>query len=130
MFLKNGKVRMKHVLVGLMLAAGSFASAQINLSTTDRSNLSDVITQIRSGSDYKFFYEDALTTTKVHAVKLSNASIEKALDSVLRGTNITYVIKGKHIYLKKNAAPAAPATTRQTTTPAGPETQSYRPRCR
>lgn len=121
MFLKTGKVRMKHVLVGLMLAAGSFASAQINLSTTDRSNLSDVITQIRSGSDYKFFYEDALTTTKVHAVKLNNASIEKVLDSVLRGTGITYVIKGKHIYLKKNAAPAAPATTRQTATPAGPK---------
>ena len=119
MYLKFGKVRMKHVLVGLMLAAGSFASAQINLSTTDRSNLSDVITQIRSGSDYKFFYEDALTTTKVHAVKLNNASIEKVLDSVLRGTGITYVIKGKHIYLKKNAASATNGTATQTVAPAG-----------
>ena len=112
MFINQGKVRMRHVLVGAMLAVASFAGAQVNLTTTDRSSLSDVIAQIRSGSDYQFFYDDALTGTKVHAVKLTNASVEKALNSALEGTDITYVIKGKHIYLNKKAAAAtaAPAT--------------------
>lgn len=111
MFIKQFKVRMRHVLVGSFLALSVMASAQVSFTTTDKSSLADVITQIRSGSDYQFFYDDALTATKVRAMTVKNEPIAEALGKVLEGTSISYVINGKHVYLKKAAAAKAGSET-------------------
>lgn len=42
--------------------------------------------QIKSQSSYNFFYDDKLASLSVENVKLSNASIEKVFDAVLKGT--------------------------------------------
>ncbi len=101
MFIKFLKVRMRHVFVGTFLAMSALAMANVNVTTTDKSNLGDVITQIRSGSGYEFFYDDAITTTKVRPAVIKDKPVAEALKQLLEGTQITYVIEGKHIYLKK-----------------------------
>lgn len=103
---------MRHLFVGAFLAAALVVSANVNLSTTDRSNLGDVITQIKSSSDYQFFYDDVLTATRVKAVTVKNEPVAQALGKVLDGTGVTFSVKGKHIYLTKAAAKKeAKATT-------------------
>lgn len=103
MFIKFLKVRMRHVFVGAFLAVSVLAGANVTVTTTDKSSLADVITQIRSGSDYQFFYDDALTSTKVRPATIKDEPIAQALNKLLEGTSITYVIEGKHVYLKKEA---------------------------
>ncbi len=102
MFIKFLNVGMRHLLVGTFLAMSALAMANVNVTTTDKSNLGDVITQIRSGSGYEFFYDDAITTTKVRPATIKNKPVGEALKLLLEGTQITYVIEGKHIYLKKS----------------------------
>lgn len=104
MFIKFLKVRMRHLLVGAFLAVSVMAAANVTVTTTDKSTLGDVITQIRTGSDYQFFYDDAITTTKVRAAVIKDLPVAEALGKLLDGTSITYVIDGKHIYLKKAVA--------------------------
>lgn len=105
MFIKFLKVRMRHVFVGAFLAMSVWAVANVTVTTTDKSNLGDVITQIRAGSGYEFFYDDAITSTKVRPAVIKDKPVAEALAKLLEGTSITYVIDGKHIYLKKaNAA--------------------------
>ena len=69
----------------------SFAQLDLNVS---RTTLGKVIEQIKSQSSYNFFYDDKLASLSVENVKLSNASIEKVLDAVLKGKNIAFKIEG------------------------------------
>lgn len=101
MFIKFLKVRMRHVFVGTFLAMSALAMANVTVTTTDKSNLGDVITQIRSGAGYEFFYDDAITTTKVRPAVIKDKPVDEALRKLLDGTSVTFVIEGKHIYLKK-----------------------------
>lgn len=78
----------------------SFAQLDLNVS---RTTLGKVIEQIKSQSSYNFFYDDKLASLSVENVKLSNASIEKVLDAVLKGKNIAFKIEGDVIYLSEKS---------------------------
>ena len=76
--------------------------AQLNLNTS-RTTLGKVIEQIESQSSYKFFYDDKFASLSVENVKLSNASIEKVLSTVLSGKNISFKVEGSVVYLSEKA---------------------------
>lgn len=81
----------------------TFAQLDLNVSQT---TLGKVIEQIKSQSSYNFFYDDKLASLSVGNVKLSNASIEKVLNTVLKGKNISFKIEGNVVYLsEKNQTP-------------------------
>lgn len=75
--------------------------AQLNLNTS-RTTLGKVIEQIKSQSSYNFFYDDKLASLTVENVKLSNASIEQVLSTVLNGKNVSFKIKGGVVYLSES----------------------------
>lgn len=79
--------------------------AQLNLNVS-RTTLGTVIEQIKSQSKYQFFYDDKLATMAVENVKVKNASIEDALNAILKGKNISFKVEDNIVYLsEKSAAP-------------------------
>ena len=92
-------------MTGILLAMSMIASAQINLRTSAGTKLSEVISAIKSQSDYEFFYDDAMASHKVKAFSFKNADLKVVLDKILAGTGICYSIKDKIIYLKQNTLP-------------------------
>ncbi len=109
MFIKSLNIRPRKVVAGAFLALSLWASAGINLKTNSDSRLSEVISAIRSQSDYQFFYDDAMASHKVKPATLRDADVKDALDKLLQGTGISYTIKDKIIYLKveREERPAA-----------------------
>lgn len=77
------------------------ANAGITLTTGADTKLSDVIQTIQKQSDYKFFYDDDIAGAKTRSVTLKDDNVNVALKKLLEGTQITYVIKDKVIYLRK-----------------------------
>lgn len=75
-----------------------WTTAQLTLSTP-RTNLGTVINQIQSNSKYQFFYNDKLSTITVDALNVKNAPLEKVLNILLKGKNISYKIEENIIYL-------------------------------
>lgn len=86
----------------LLVAPFQQSFAQINLSMKG-SNLGAVIKEIKSQSNYQFFYDDDLASMSVSSVNLSNASISEALDKVLEGKGISYRVYDKVVYLSKES---------------------------
>lgn len=84
----------------LLVAPFQQSFAQINLSMKG-SNLGAVIKEIKSQSNYQFFYDDDLASTSVSSVNLSNASISEALDKVLEGKGISYKVDDNVVYLSR-----------------------------
>ena len=79
--------------------------SQLNLNVS-RTTLGTVIEQIKSQSKYQFFYDDKLATMAVENVKVKNASIEDALNAILKGKNISFKVEDNIVYLsEKSAAP-------------------------
>lgn len=79
--------------------------AQLNLNVS-RGTLGTVIEQIKSQSKYQFFYDDKLAALPVENVKVNNASIEDALNVILKGKDISYKVEDNIVYLsEKSAAP-------------------------
>ena len=95
----------RSLMTGILLAMSMIASAQINLRTSAGTKLSEVISAIKSQSDYEFFYDDAMASHKVKAFSFKNADLKVVLDKILAGTGICYSIKDKIIYLKQNTLP-------------------------
>lgn len=87
------------LLIFLFMAVPvQWTTAQLTLSTP-RTNLGTVINQIQSNSQYQFFYNDKLSTITVDALNVKNASLEKVLNILLKGKNISYKIEENIIYL-------------------------------
>lgn len=84
----------------LLVAPFQQSFAQINLSMKG-SNLGAVIKEIKSQSNYQFFYDDDLASMSVSSVNLSNASISEALDKVLEGKGISYEVDDNVVYLSR-----------------------------
>ena len=66
-----------------------------------RTTLGTVIEQIKSQSKYQFFYDDKLATMAVENVKVKNASIEDALNAILKGKNISFKVEDNIVYLSE-----------------------------
>ena len=92
---------MRALLVLLFMAVSiQWGFAQLNLNVS-RGTLGTVIEQIKSQSKYQFFYDDKLAALPVENVKVNNASIEDALNVILKGK--TFPIKWRitsFIFLK------------------------------
>ena len=83
----------RRLMTGTLLAMSMIASAGINLTTSADTKLSEVISVIKSQSDYQFFYDDAMASHKVKAVSFKDADLKAVLDKILAGTGISYSIK-------------------------------------
>jgi len=78
------------------------ANAGITLTTNADTKLSEVISAIQKQSDYKFFYDDEIARSKAKVISLKDDDVDAALKKLFAGTPITYVVKDKVVYLKKN----------------------------
>lgn len=102
---------LRALLILLFVAAPmQWTRAQIVLSTP-KTTLGAVIKNIKSQSNYQFFYDDKLAETPVNAIDVKNGSLQSVLDAALQGKGITYKIEDNIVYL---SAPGEPQTPQQT----------------
>lgn len=109
------KPKLVRALLILLLAAAPAGAlkAQIVLSTP-KTTVGALIKNIKSQSNYQFFYDDKLAETPVNAIDVKNGSLQKVLDEALNGKGITYKIEDNIVYLSV-------AGTEQATKQAGKE---------
>lgn len=104
--LNESSVKGSRKILGTLLASAMLVSpfqqsfAQINLSMKG-TNLGAVIKEIKSQSDYQFFYDDDLASTPIASLNLSNSSVSEALDKALDGKGISYKVDDNVIYLSR-----------------------------
>ena len=101
----NPILRMKLIILILLLncvqANAALYAQKINLSA-EKVPLKEVLKKIRKQSGYAFFYKDQLVQRNQEiTLRLTNATIEEAMDQCLRGQALTYQIIGQTIVLKK-----------------------------
>ncbi len=99
MFKITLKQKPRPLLCGALLAMSLMANAGVTLTTGADTKLSEVISDIQKQSDYKFFYDDEISTMSVKEVTLKDDNIKEALKKLFDGTSISYVIKDNVIYL-------------------------------
>lgn len=88
-----------------MAVSVQWSFAQLNLNVS-RTTLGTVIEQIKSQSKYQFFYDDKMASLAVENVKVTNASIEDALNAILKGKDISFKVEDNIVYLsEKTGAP-------------------------
>ena len=92
--------------------------AQIVLSTP-KTTLGAVIKNIKSQSNYQFFYDDKLAEMPVNAIDVKNGSLQSVLDAALQGKGITYKIEDNIVYLSASGEPQTPQQTGQEHTVTG-----------
>ena len=103
---------LRALLILLFVAAPmQWTRAQIVLSTP-KTTLGAVIKNIKSQSDYQFFYDDKLAETPVNAIDVKNGSLQTVLDAALKDKGITYKIEDNIVYL--SVAPEGTQTPQQT----------------
>lgn len=102
MFIKTLKLKPRPLLCGALIAMSLMANAGVTLTTGAGTKMGDVINTIQKQSDYKFFYDDDISKMTVKAEEFKDDDIAKVLNTLLSGTNISFVIKDNVIYLKKN----------------------------
>ena len=85
-----------------MTVSVQWTFAQLNLNVS-RTTLGTVIEQIKSQSKYQFFYDDKLATMAVENAKVKNASIEGALNAILKGKNISFKVEDNIVYLSEKS---------------------------
>lgn len=78
-------------------------SAQVTIKT-HQTTLGKVIKQIQAQQHYQFFYDDTLAKLPIVDLDVKNESLEKVLNKILKGKNITYTIEDKVVYLKKQVS--------------------------
>lgn len=91
------------VLLALLFSLNSFeiVGQTVTLSGTNI-KIDNLIKEIQKQTGYHFLFDDQLINqTQVKSIRITNASIEKALDAIFEGTEIAYVLSGKNIVLKK-----------------------------
>lgn len=102
---------LRALLILLFVAAPmQWTRAQIVLSTP-KTTLGAVIKNIKSQSNYQFFYDDKLAETPVNAIDVKNGSLQAVLDAALKGKGISYKIEDNIVYL--SAASEAAQTPQQ-----------------
>lgn len=73
----------------------------------DNASIKSVFREIRKQSGYSFFYDGKIITENQKiVVRMTNVSVDEALNTVLSGLNLTYTIEDKIVSIKKKAAPS------------------------
>lgn len=98
---KHWSIRAFALCASLMLPI-QWAQAQLSV-TTKNSNLGKVIQTVKTQSDYRFFYDDQLSSTPVPNVSLKDVPLKTLLQRVLKDTSIAYRVEDNVIYLSKKA---------------------------
>lgn len=90
----------------LTVASTQWLHAEISLNTR-KTTLGTVIEQIKSQTDYEFFYEDRFASLPVNVVAVENASLNEVLDETLKDLNVSYKIEDNIVWLSeaKSASP-------------------------
>ena len=89
------------LLLLLLQSAVSFAQ-KITLNY-QKVPLEQVLREIRKQSGYDIFFDQNLVVQQPRvAIKITNANVEEAMDMVLKGLPLTYVINGRAISIKKS----------------------------
>ena len=90
----------------LLLTKAAFPSSNSSLETlfsidSQKISIRDVFKYIESKSEYSFWVDtDNITLNEEISISFENKSVKQILDSVLKGRNLSYEIKGKHIIIK------------------------------
>lgn len=101
---ERSPILIRAILILLLLMVPlQWSFAQINLLTKQES-LESVVKKIKSQTKYQFFYNDNLASLKLNPVKVKDADIEKVLNKLFEGKEVTYKIVGNVIYLSKKEA--------------------------
>lgn len=87
----------------LLLSLFGAASAQQNITLRiDRMPVTEAIGQIESQTGYRFSYNpDLIKEMPPASIQLQNADIQEALEALFGKTHIRFVVRNKHIVLKK-----------------------------
>lgn len=109
-FMRKPKLLRAFLILLFVAAPMQWIQAQIILSTP-KTTLGAVIKNIKSQSDYQFFYDDKLAEMPVNAIDVKNGSLQTVLDAALKGKGITYKIEDNIVYL---SAPGEAQTSDQT----------------
>lgn len=109
-FMRKPKLLRAFLILLFVAAPMQWIQAQIILSTP-KTTLGAVIKNIKSQSDYQFFYDDKLAEMPVNAIDVKNGSLQTVLDAALKGKGITYKIEDNIVYL---SAPGEAQTSHQT----------------
>lgn len=102
--MKNHNTLKKSLLLGLCLTFAfpytTAASAQVISLNITNGSYSEVFKAIENQSEYKFFYNDnQISNKKSIDVNVQGESIEQILNSVFKGTGITYKIVNQQVVL-------------------------------
>lgn len=100
--------------ITLQLQAASGKAQMISLNVT-KGTISEIFKEIEKQTDYRFFYNsDQVDMHNRLDVNTTAASIEKVLDQLFRGTNITYKIVNNYVVLTNDGkTPATPTATQK-----------------
>lgn len=108
-----GRLARYALTLGFLAAPFQCSFAQVTLNMTN-TTLKAVVGKIHSQTKTKFFYNDELVKTRIKHVKVSNVSLENALDVTLRGTDVTYSIDDGMVYLRRKPVPSGKGKKGQT----------------
>ena len=106
----------KRLLGGLilflsLLSLSMTASAQITLNVKGKP-LREVVKQIESTSEYRFFYNDDINGLgRLVTLNVKNASITTVMNQISAQTSVSYLLKGKYQIVLSNAKSAAAKTS-------------------
>lgn len=73
----------------------------------EKETLKSVLSAIESKSDYVFIYPSSLDLNRKMNIKVTNGSIQDIMNQVVAGTNLTYSVSGKNIYIQEKTANSA-----------------------
>lgn len=87
------------IILGNMLSVSTYGYPGICLNTKDKT-IKEIFSEIEKQTEYLFFYYDKLidVNQKV-SIDVNTQNVNKVLDQLFKGTNLTYQIKDKQIYI-------------------------------
>lgn len=103
-FIRIMKLTCLFLVIGMTFCVASKSYSQSTLLTINAKNraVKDVFKEIEENSEYMiFFYEGIVDANKKVNISFENQTIEKILDKLFEGTNNSYIIDGKQIYISK-----------------------------
>jgi len=104
----------KSILVVLVLFSTNL-SAQITVDAKNKP-LKEILKLIETNSDYRFFYNEGLKgLDKTTSLQLKNASIDKAMSTLLINSNISFKVEGNNLIVLVAKAIDTQSTTKKIT---------------
>lgn len=101
-----GKMRLSILLLlfgfNVMAANGIYSQTTLFSLNMNHITIKDVFEEIERQSEYVFFYyDDVLDVTRKVQIHVKDASIEKVLKQIFAGTDNSFVIEGRQVFISK-----------------------------